>query len=144
MRAQLGVRDLLGQRRRARDNHRGPGGQRVERGHPQADEVRGRREVRFVADAARRVEAHDARAEEGLEVGGEVARGAVVARHYERRLVRARVEQRGEQVRAKAGRYEGPLASVPTVRRGIGELLDLGVLVGVGEERAKRHRSNRL
>ena len=48
--------------------------ERVERGDPQADEVRRRREVRLVLHAARRVEAHGPRREEGLQVGGEVAR----------------------------------------------------------------------
>ena len=57
-----------------------PGGveQRVERGDAQADEVRRRREVRLVGDAAARVEADRPRREPGAHVGGELERLAVV------------------------------------------------------------------
>ena len=61
------------------------GEQRVERGDAQADEVRRRREVRLVGDAAARVEAHGPRAQPRAQVGGEVAGLAVVAGDDERR-----------------------------------------------------------
>src|SRR5436309_3632069 len=99
--------------------------------------------MRLVADAARRVQPHDARAEEGLEIRREVARGAVIARHDERGLVGTRVEQRGQQVGPQAGAYEGTLAAVRATRRGMGELPDLGVLVRVGEELAERALDSR-
>ena len=62
VRAQLGVGDLLAQRDGGDHDDRGLGAraaveQRVERGDAQADEVRRRREVRLVGDAAARVEA---------------------------------------------------------------------------------------
>ena len=104
MRAQRGVGHLLAQRHRADHHDRrllpvgALGEQGVERGHPQADEVRRRREVRLVGDAAAGVEAHRARLEPGAQVGGEVAGLAVVARHHERRAVgmRALGERRDE------------------------------------------------
>ncbi len=83
--------------------------QRVERGDAQADQVRRRGEVRLVAHAARRVEAHRPRRQEGPQVGGEVAGGAVVAGDHQRRAVGLGVEQRGEQVGAQARGHEGAL-----------------------------------
>ena len=84
VRAQRGVGDLLAQRDGADDDDRRLAAraaieQRVERGDPQADEVRRRREVRLVGDAAARVEADGPRPQPGAQVGGEVARAAVVA-----------------------------------------------------------------
>ena len=71
----------------------------VERGDAQADEVRRRREVRLVGHAAAGVEAHGPRREPRAQVGGEVARLAVVAGHHERRAVgRRAVGQRGDEV----------------------------------------------
>src|SRR3954470_20288104 len=61
-RPQLGVRHLLREGGGARDQHGGTGGERAERGHPQADEMRRWSEVRLLADAARGIETHDARA----------------------------------------------------------------------------------
>ena len=93
VRAQRRVGHLLAQRDRADDDDRrllavgALGQQRVERGDAQADEVRRRREVRLVGDAAAGVEAHGPRLEPRAQVGGEVARLAVVARHHERRAV---------------------------------------------------------
>ena len=83
------------------------GQQGIERGHAQADEVRRRREVRLVGHAAAGVEAHGPRLEPRAQVGGEVARLAVVARHHERRAVgRRAVGQRGDQVGPHGLRHE--------------------------------------
>ena len=86
LRAQRGVGDLLAERDGGDDDDRrlgrvraaAVGQQRVERGDAQADEVRRRREVRLVGDAAARVEAHRPRGEPVAQVGGQVARLAVV------------------------------------------------------------------
>ena len=60
-RAQRRVRDLLGERHGGGDEHRRRlPEESVERGDPEPDEVRRRRQVRLVAHAARRVEAHAA------------------------------------------------------------------------------------
>ena len=133
VRAQRGVGDLLGERRSRGDKHGGllPIDKVVESGDAQADQVRGRVEMGLVAHAAGRVEAHGAGREEGLQVGGEVARRAVVARHHQRGAARLGVEQRGEQVRAQAGRDKGPLRLCP---RRLGERGDLRVLVCVLEQ----------
>ena len=77
--------------------------QRVERRDAQADEVRRRREVRLVGDAAARVEAHGPRVQPGAQVGREVAGLAVVAGDDERRPAGRRgvvdaVEQRRDEV----------------------------------------------
>ena len=106
--AKLGVGHLLGQRRGARDHHgrAALGVRRREQGvegrDPQAHQVRGRRQVRLVGHAARRIEANGPGVEELLQVGGQVARGAVVTRHHERGPPGLRVEERGEQVGAQA------------------------------------------
>ncbi len=131
-RAEVGIGDLLGHRDRGRDEHRGllPE-QRVERGDAKAHEVRRRGEVRLVAHAARGVEAHRPRRQERLQVGGEVAGGAVVARHHERGPLRLGVDQRREQVRAQARRHERPLR---LLAGGVGEAGDGVVVVGVCEK----------
>jgi len=143
VRAQLRVRDLLGERDGAGDDDRRSGvsttavgsvDERVERRDPQADEVRRRHQVGLVADAARRVEADRPRREELLEVGRQVARGAVVAGHHERRAVGLGVEQRGEQVGAHALRHEGPLRRLAG---SVGERRDGLVLLGVCEQWAQ-------
>ena len=134
VRAQRGVGHLLGERDGAGHHHRRPAlgvrlaEQVVERGDPQADEVRRRGEVRLVAHSARRVEAHRPRAQELLEIGREVARRAVVAGHHERRPVGLRVEHGREQVGAHAGRDEDALGLTAD---GLGEGLDLRVVMGV-------------
>ena len=93
VRAQLGVGDLLAERDGGDDDDRRfllallASMQRVERGDAQADEVRRRREVRLVRDAAAGIEADGPRREPGGEVGGQVAGLAVVAGDHERRLV---------------------------------------------------------
>jgi len=106
--------------------------QGVERRDPQADEVRSRREVGLVAHTARRIDAHEPRGQEGLEVDGQVARGTVVARNDERWTPRLRVEQRGKEVRAHARGHKDALG-VATGARGVGEAGDGVVVVGVGE-----------
>ena len=129
------VRDLLRQRHRADDDHGRALGCRlfdqcVERGDPETHEVRGRSQVRLVRDAAARVVAHDARFEPGLQAGREIARGAVVAGDDDRRRAGIAVEQRREHVRTQRLRDEraAPL---------LGKLGDLGIVVGVSQERAK-------
>ena len=113
VRAQRRVGHLLAQRDRADDDDRrllalgSLGQQSVERGHAQADEVRRRREVRLVGDAAAGIEAHAARLEPRAQVGGEVAGLAVVARHHERRAVGMRaLGQRRDQVGPHRLRHE--------------------------------------
>ena len=132
LRAQVGVGHLLGERARAGDEHGGllPE-QRVERGDTQPDEMRRRREMRLVAHAARRVEAHPARTQKGPQVGGQVTGGAVVAGHDERGPLGLAVDQRRQQVGAHARRHEGTLR---TAARGGGERLDRGVVLCVCEE----------
>ena len=111
LRAQRRVGDLLAERDGRDDDDRRLGRsvrrtvrqQRVERGDAQADEVRRRREVRLVGDAAARVEAHRPRSEPVAQVGGQVAGLAVVGGDDQRgtaghRSVEA-VEQRADDVR---------------------------------------------
>jgi hypothetical protein len=111
MGAQRRVGDLLGERDRADDDdgRLAPVGAEecVEGGDSEPHEVRGRREVRLVGDAAARVEAHGPRLQPRAQVGGQVARLAVVAGDDERRPIGARVVgQRGDQVGAHRLRYE--------------------------------------
>jgi hypothetical protein len=78
--------------------------QGIERGDAEADEVRRRREVRLVRDAAARVEADGPRREPVSEVGGEVTGLAVVAGHDERGLpARERVVDAVEEARDEVG-----------------------------------------
>ena len=129
-RAQRRVRHLLGERHGGRDEHGRPlPQQRVERRDPEPDQVRRRRQVRLVAHAAGRVEAHLPRGEELLQVRGEVAGRAVVARHDQRGALGIGVDQRGEQVRAQAGGDERAL------RRRVG---------GVRQLRRLNRRSGRM
>ena len=97
--------------------------QRVERRHAQADEVRRRRQVRLVGDAAARVEAHRPRVQPGAQVGGEVAGLAVVAGDDERRPRAVLVGDRGEHVGPQR-RGDERRAAVARERRAV---------VGVGE-----------
>ena len=138
VRAQRGVGHLLAERRDGRDHDARPPAsrKRVERRDPQADEVRRRREVRLVPHAARRVEPHGPRREECLQVGGEVARRAVVAGHDERGPAGIGVEQRRQQVRPQARRDERALR---LAAGGLGQRVEGRVLVGVCEQLAKRH-----
>ena len=111
VRAQRGVGDLLAQRDgRDDDDRRLRAGalveHRVERGDAEADEVRRRREVRLVGDAAARVEADGPRAQPRAQVGGEVARGPVVGRDDDRRAARVAVGDGGDQVRPQRLRDE--------------------------------------
>ena len=106
--------------------------QRVERGHAEPDEVRRGREVGLVGDAAARVEAHGARAQPRAQVGGEVARGAVVARHDHGRAAHVAVGERGDQERTQGLRDEGGAALVGQPGGG-------GIVLEMGEEAAKGH-----
>ena len=81
--------------------------QRVERRDAQADEVRRRREMRLVGDAAAGVEAHRPRVQPGAQVGREVARLAVVAGDDQRRPHALLVGQRGQHVGPQRRRDEG-------------------------------------
>ena len=106
VRAQLRVRHLLAQRGRGDHHDRLLGAlgrvrERVERGDAQADEVRRRREVGLVGDAAARVVADRARGQPRLQVGGEVTRGAIVADDDQRRALRVLVRERGHDERAQ-------------------------------------------
>ena len=137
MRAQRGVGDLLAQRHGGDDHDRGLGAraaveQRVERGDAQADEVGGRREVRLVGDAAARVEADGARAQPRAQVGGEVARGAVVARDDDRGAPRVAVGDGRDQVRPQRLRDERGRAR-------LGEPVGVGMALEMAEEGAQRH-----
>ena len=116
------VGELLGQSHRARDEHRRRlAEERIESGHTQAHQMGRRREMRLVAHAARRIEAHRTRAEKGLQVGGQVASRAIVARHHQRRALGVGVDQRGEQVRAHARGHEHPLGRGARVPRQSGD-----------------------
>ena len=125
VRAQLRVGDLLAEGGGGDDDDRGVARtagdtlhQRVEGADAEADEVRRRREARLVADAAARVEADGPRGQVGLQVGGQVARRAVVAGDDERGAAGLEVEQAREQIRAQAGRRERPLRFA---QRGFGQ-----------------------
>ena len=94
--------------------------ERVERGDPQADEVRRRRYVRGVAGAARGVVADPARRQEGAQVGGEVAGGAVVGADQQRRPAgqpAVVLEQRGQQQRPQHRRGAHARPPPPPRRR---------------------------
>jgi hypothetical protein len=140
VRAQRRVGDLLAERDGGDDHDRrllaglALVEQRVDRGDPQADEVRRRREVRLVGDAAARVEAHGPRRQPRGHVGGEVARLAVVAGDDERRA-RVGVGQRRREVRAQRLRDERA--------DGRGRVLQgdaVGRVVEVLEQGAEGHR----
>ena len=125
-RAQRRVRHLLRERHGGGHEHgRLLTEQSVERGDPQAHEVRRRRQMRLVAHAARRVEAHLPRGQELLQIRGEVTGGAVVPRHDQRGPLGFRVDQRGEQVRAQA---RGDERALRLAARGGDELRD-GIVV---------------
>ena len=143
MRAQRRVGDLLAQRDGGDDDDRrllavgALGQQRVERGDAQADEVRRRREVRLVGDAAAGVEAHGPRREPRAQVGGEVARLAVVAGDDERRAVgRRAVGERGDEVGPQRLRDERA-AAVGDERGAV------GVVGEACEERSEGHLGRR-
>ncbi len=133
VRAQLRIRDPLHQRDCACDHDRRVSfarvEQRVERGDPQAHEVGRRREVRLVANAARRVEAHRPGCAVRAQVEGQVARHAVVAGDHERGPAAdpGRVEQRRDQERPQRGGRERALR---LFRGSTGEALDVLVLDG--------------
>ena len=140
--AQLGVGHLLGQRHGAGHHHRGPapgirlGAQRVQRGDAQAGQVRRRGQVGLVGHAAGGIQVHGPGVQELLEVGGEVARLAVVTGHDQRRALKVQVGERGQQVGPQAGGHEHALGRL---RRGLVQGVDGGVLVGVCEQLAERH-----
>ena len=79
--------------------------------------MRGRREVGLVGDAAAGVEAHRPRAQPRAQVGGEVARGAVVAGHDHGRAAHVAVGDRRDQERAQRLRDEGARARLLEARR---------------------------
>jgi hypothetical protein len=137
VRAQRGIGHLLRQRDGGDDHDRRLAPlaaiqQRVERRHAQADEVRGRREVRLVRDAAAGVEAHRARPQPRAQVGGEVARRAVVAGDDDGGPARVAIGERRDQVRPQRLRDE---RARPRDRQRVG----LRVALEMGEEGAKRH-----
>ena len=134
------VGDLLRQSDGADHNHRRdvaggvvPFEQGVERGDAQAHEVRRGGQVRLVVDAAARVVADDAGVQPGPQPGGEVARGAVIAGHHDRRLRRVAVQQRGDQVGPQRLGDER-LAALAQKRGG------LRIIIGVGEEGGEHQR----
>ena len=132
VRTQVGVGQLLGQRRGARHHHGGLFGEkRVERRDAQADQVRRRGQVRLVAHAARRIEAHLPGGEKCPQVGGQVAGRSIVAGHHQRRTLGLGVEQAGQQVGPQAGRDESALR---LGAGGVGERVDRLVLAGVFEK----------
>ena len=153
VRAQLGVGHLLRQRDGGDDDDRGflmrisPARRvdvvelavgdvtfedRVQRRDPQPDEVRRRGEVRLVGDAAARVEAHRPRAQPGAQVGGEVARGAVVAGHHHGRAAHVAVGDGRDQERPQRLRDERRRARLL-------EPSGVRVVLEVAEEGAEGH-----
>ena len=121
VRAQLRIRDLLRKCHRADHNYRlfralGRVQQGVESGHAQSHEVRRRRQVRLVGDAAARVEAHGPRAQPCAQVRREVACAAVVAGHDDRRAAHIAIGQRRQQVRPQRLRDECETALVGEAR----------------------------
>ena len=140
VRAQLGVGHLLGQRDGGHDHHRllgagGRVGQRVERGDSQADQMRRRRQVRLVGDAAARVVAHGARAQPRAQVLREVTRRAVVARDHDGRAPHVAIGQRGDHERPQRLRDERRAALV-------GQLRGRGIVLEMVEEAAERQGSS--
>ena len=89
--------------------------------------------MRLVGDAAAGVVADLAGLQPGLQTGGEVAGGSVVAGDHDRGTGRVAVDQRGDQVGPQRLGDEG-LATVGGERPG------LRIVVGVGEEGAE-HRA---
>ena len=110
VRAQLRVRDLLRERDGGDDDDRRLAArrldQRIQRRDAEADEMRRRREVGLVRDAAARIEAHGPRLEPRAEVLREVAGAAVVAGDDERRRGRVAVGEGGEDERPQRLRDE--------------------------------------
>ena len=136
VRPQRRVGDLLGQRGGADHHDRllgalGRVGQRVQSGHAQADEVRRRRQVRLVGDAAARVVADRPRGQPGLQVQREIARRAVVADHDQRRAPSVLVGERGDDERPQRLADERGAALV-------GQLGRSGVVLEMVEEGAQQ------
>jgi len=138
VRAQLRVGDPLGERRDARHEHRRrPVGlafarvdQRVDRGDPQADQVRRRREVRLVGDTAARVPAGTLRRQPRAELVGELA-GLVVATGDDEQRRVALGGERGDGVGAQRLGDDG----APPVEH----LAPRGIAVEVIEQRSQGH-----
>ncbi len=104
--------------------------QRVERSDPQAHEVRRRRQVRLVRDAATRVVAHDPRLEPRPQRRRQIPGRTVITRNHDRGALRPAVEQRRDEVRPQRLRDER-VAPVALERGG------LRIVIGMGEERAE-------
>ena len=150
VRSELGVGDLLAERDRGDDDDRRlllrvvvarVFEQGIERGDAEADEVRRRREVRLVRDAAARVEADGPRREPVSEVGGEVTGLAVVAGHDERGLpARERVVDAVEEARDEVGAQARGDERPPAVP---GEGDAVGAVRELSEERSEGHAGMR-
>jgi hypothetical protein len=92
--------------------------------------------VRLIAHPPSGIEADRPRAQEDPEVGGQVARGPIVAGHHERRPLGLGVEEARKEVGAHARGHEGALRLAP---RRLAQSGDLGGLVSVCEELSQRH-----
>ena len=141
VRPQRGVGDLLAQRDGAHHDYGGFGSRtaledRVERRDPEADQVGGRAQMRLVGDAAARVEADGPGAQPGAQVGGEVARRAVVAGDHDGGPPRVALGQRRDHVRPQRLRHERA-----RVRRR--QRFGVGVQIELGEERSEAHGARR-
>ena len=144
VRAQRRVGHLLRQRHRADHDHRrlelvgvpSRGQQRVERRDAQADQVRRRREVRLVGDAARGVVAHPPRRQPGAQVGRQVARGAVVADDHQRRARARGVGPMSASAAIRYGRSEADTNAWPPSRA---RRWRRRVLLDQPQQRAQRH-----
>ena len=99
------------------------------------DEVRRRREVRLVGDAARGVVAHAPRREPRAQVGRQVARRAVVADDDQLRAL-ARRASMSASAAIRYGRSDDGHERVAALAR---ERQRGGVFFDVGEERSERH-----
>ena len=135
VRAQLGVGHLLRQRDGGDDDDRRLLGRRgvehrVERGHPEPDEVRRRRQVGLVGDAAAGVEPHRPRAQPRPQVGREVAGRAVVAGHDDGGAAHVAVGDRRDQEGTQRLRDE-------RARPGMIERGSVGMVLEMAEEGAE-------
>ena len=146
--AQRGVRHRLGERGGAGDHNRVLlVAQRLQGVDPQADQMRGRGDVRGIAGAARGIEADPAGRKVGAQIGGEVAGRAIVGADEQGRpagQTTVVLEQGRQQQRPQSGR--GAELDGCAAARGAhlaGERVQALVLGGYLDQRMKAHGKRR-